>query len=459
MIQEGERQGCLEDTLVLAAALSIQDPRERPLEAQQAADEAHARFKDEHSDFASLLALWAFLRKERHARNSSQFRKLCRRQFLAWQRVLEWFDLYQQLRDLARENRMPLKGQHGDVESLHKALLSGLLSHIGQRHPEDRSYLGARNRNFHIFPGSGLFGASPKWLMAAEIVETSKPYARTCARIEPAWIEQQGAHLLKRTHFDPHWSRRRGKVLAWEQVSLFGLIIVEKRRVDYSEIDPREARRLFIIEALVRGELDSRAPFLEANRRARAAIERLEHKRRQRDVLVDEQALAEFFDARIPAQVVTAKAFSRWLSGLDTAGLEQLYLGEDVLLREDAGAAPETLFPDHWVAGGKRFELAYRFDPGHPADGVSLVIPLELLNVLRPAQLSWQVPGLRRDLVVELMRTLPKPLRRALTPLPQFALAAIEALSEPAGRSLTQALAEVLEEIAGVRLQATDFQP
>ncbi len=459
MILEGERQGCLEDMLVLAAAQSIQDPRERPLDAQQAADEAHARFKDEASDFASLLKLWTWLRKERHARNGNQFRKLCKREFLAWQRVLEWFDLYQQLRDLAREDRMPLTGQHGDYDALHKALLSGLLSQVGQRHPEDRSYQGARHRSFHIFPGSGLFGKTPQWIMAAEIVETSKPYARTNARIDPAWIETQGAHLLKHSYMDPHWSRRRGKVLAWEQVSLFGLVIVEKRRVDFTKIDPVEARRLFILEALVRGELDTRAPFLEANRQAREELERLEHKRRQRDVLVDEAALAEFFDARIPAHVATAKSLARWLETLDSGGLQQLHLGESVLLREDAGDAPAELFPDDWSAAGKRFPLAYRFDPGHPADGVSLVVPLELLNTLDPARLSWQVPGLRRDLVVELMRTLPKPLRRALTPLPQFADAAVNALGGQDQRSLSRALVDTLREVAGVELAVDDFAP
>jgi len=459
IILEGEQQGCLEDTLVLAAAQSIQDPRERPLEAQQAADEAHARFKDEHSDFASLLSLWAYLRKERHARNGNQFRKLCKREFLAWQRVLEWFDLYQQLRDLAREDRMPLTGQHGDYDALHKALLSGLLSQVGQRHPEDRSYQGARHRTFHIFPGSGLFGKTPQWIMSAEIVETSKPYARTNARIEPAWIEAQAEHLLKRTYIDPHWSRRRGKVLAWEQVSLFGLVIVEKRRVDFTRIDPEQARQLFILEALVRGELDTRAPFLEANRQAREELERLEHKRRQRDVLVDETALAEFFDARIPQHVATAKSLTSWLATLDEAGLQQLHLGTSVLLREDAGDAPAEQFPDDWLAAGKHFGLAYRFDPGHPADGVSLVVPLELLNTLNAAHLSWQVPGLRRDLVVELMRTLPKPLRRALTPLPQFADAAVESLGDPGRRSLPEALAETLHKVAGVALEAADFSP
>ncbi|MEE8495058.1 MAG: ATP-dependent RNA helicase HrpA, partial [Xanthomonadales bacterium] len=220
MVVEGSKQGCLEDMLVLAAALSIQDPRERPLDAQAAADEAHSRFSDSKSDFATLLRLWRYLREQRRKVSGNQFRKLCRREFLSWQRVLEWFDLYQQLRDQARESRLQLSGKQGDYDQVHRALLAGLLSHVGLKHPQDRSYQGTRSRSFHIFPGSGLFGRSPKWLMAAEIVETSKTWARINAVIKPEWIEQQGGHLLKRHYFDPHWSRRRGAVMAWEQVSL-----------------------------------------------------------------------------------------------------------------------------------------------------------------------------------------------------------------------------------------------
>ena len=463
MVLEGERQGCLEDTMVVAAALSIQDPRERPLEAQEAADEMHERFADERSDFLSLLRLWEHLRTARRAHSGNRFRKLCRREFLAWQRVLEWFDLVQQLRDLAREERMTLKGGHGEAEALHKALLSGLLSNVGQRDPEDRSYLGARNRRFHIFPGSGLFGKTPKWIMSAEIVETSKPYARVNARIDPAWVEEQGAHLLKHRYFDPHWSRRRGRVMAFEQVSLFGLVLVEKRRVDYTRIDLAEARRIFILEALVRGELDSRASFLEANRQARAEVERLEDKRRQRDVLADEGDLSAFFDARVPEDVATAKAFARWVEGLDAAGLARLQLDEQVLLREDAGAAPVDQYPDSWPAAGGEFPLAYRFEPGHPEDGVSLTVPLSLLNTLDAAALGWGVPGQRRELVVELMKTLPKPMRRVLTPLPRFAdtaLARIAPHGVPAGdrvRALPDALVEALTDLAGLDLAVGDF--
>jgi len=457
IIEEGARQGCLEDTLVLAAGLSIQDPRERPTDARQAADEAHKRFDTPGSDFAALLALWQHLRKQRKALTGNQFRKACRREFLAWQRVLEWFDLYQQLRDLAREARMSLKGGHGDDDKLHLALLSGLLSHVGRKHPEDHGYEGARGRGFHIFPGSGQFGHSPKWVMAAEIVETTKTWARVVARVKPEWVEKQGAHLLKRTHFDPHWSRRRGRVMAWEQVTLYGLVLAEKRRVDFARIDPAEARRIFIMDALVRGELDTRAGFAKANKAAREAVERLEHKRRQRDVLADEQDLFEFFEARVPVDVNSAKSLAKWLEGLGADGRDQLVLGQDILLREDAGLAPGELYPDQLEVAGRRLPLTYRFEPGHADDGVTVTVPLELLNTLEPARLSWSVPGLRREKLVELMRTLPKPVRRALTPLPQFADAAVEQLGEPDDRSLPSRLAAVLSDLAGVEIKSADF--
>jgi ATP-dependent helicase HrpA len=455
MVEEGARQGCLEDLLVLAAALSIQDPRERPLDAQAAADQAHARFRDPKSDFAGLLRLWAWLREQRKAVSGNQFRKLCRGEFLNWQRVLEWFDLYQQLRDQAREDRLPLSGKHGSYEQVHRSLLAGLLSQCGRKHPEEPVYLGARSRSFYIFPGSGLFGSAPQWLMSAEIVETTRPYARGNAVIQPEWLEQQGAHLLKRRHFDPHWSRRRGAVLAWEQVTLYGLVLVEKRRVQFAPIDPAEARRIFIREALVRGELDTRAAFRAHNERVRAEVEALEHKRRRRDVLADEGALYAFFDARIPADVNSSRSFETWLAGLGDAQRQLLYLGHEVLTRDDAGAAPEELYPDFLELGGRRFALEYRFEPGHPDDGVALSVPLELLNILDAGRLQWLVPGLLRDKLEALIRQLPKPMRRALTPVPAFADALEQALRARRDEPLLPACAAELRRLSGLDVAAT----
>jgi ATP-dependent helicase HrpA len=457
IVMEGSKLGCLEDMMVLAAALSIQDPRERPLDAQSAADETHGRFSDPKSDFIALLNLWHYLRKQRKKVSGNQFRKLCRREFLNWQRVLEWFDLYQQLRDQAREDGLQLSGRHGDYEQVHKALLAGLLSHVGLRHPEDRGYQGTRSRTFYIFPGSTLFKTSVRWLMAAEIVETSRTWARTNAVIKPEWIEEQGVHLLKHHYFDPHWSRRRGAVLAWEQVALSGLVIVEKRRVQYAPVDAVEARRIFILEGLVRGELDTRAVFMQHNERIRREVEELEHKRRKRDVLADEHTQFEFFDARLPDSVNSAKTFERWLAGLDESGWESLLLSHDVLMREGAGSAPEELFPDRLTVTGRSFPLTYRFEPGHEQDGVTVTVPLELLNTLDPGRLQWLVPGLLRDKLVALIKQLPKPLRRSLTPAPSFADAVVEKLHGRQHRPLLVECARALQELTGLEVRVADL--
>lgn len=457
MVIEGARLSCLEDVLVLVAALSIQDPRERPMDRQQAADQAHQRFQDEDSDFAALLKLWLHLKTQRRQFSANQFRKLCKREFLNWQRVLEWFDLYQQLRDQAREENLPLKGHHGNYEQVHQALLSGLLSHVGLRHPEDGSYMGARQRSFHIFPGSGLFGRKPKWIMAAEVVETSRAWGRINARIEPSWIEQQGSHLLKRHYFDPHWSRKSGRVQAWEQVSMFGLVVVEKRRVDYGRIAPAEAREIFLLEALVRGDLDLRSGFMRHNETVRAEVAALEDKRRRHDLLTDEQTVLAFFAARVPENVCDAHSFSKWLHRIGPGGREQLYLGHDVLLREDAAAVPQQQFPDSMALAGHLFRLDYRFEPGHEADGVSIIVPLERLNTLDSNRLQWLVPGLLRDKLVALIRALPKPVRRSLTPVPQFADALQQLLQGRETESLLSLCASELNRMAGLQLQASQF--
>lgn len=292
MLIDGSKQSCLNELIVLASAQSIQDPRERPSDASAAADESHGRFEDDSSDFMAYLQLWDYLKKERKERSSSQFRKMCKREYLNWTRINEWFDLNRQFREQAREEKLSFSKEPGTFEQIHKALLAGLLSHVGHKNPEDSSYMGTRSREFHVFPGSGLFTKRPQWLMAAEIVETSKTYSRVNAVIKPEWIEAQASHLLKRHYFDPHWSRKQGRVLAWEQVALFGLVIVEKRRVNYSRINAKEARDLFITGALVRGELDTRAGFLENNQQVREEIEELEHKRRKHDVMADESTLA-----------------------------------------------------------------------------------------------------------------------------------------------------------------------
>ena len=457
MLIEGSRKACLSELIVLTTAQSIQDPRERPLDAVAAADEAHGRFEDDSSDFMAFLSLWQYLKKQRKEKSSSQFRKLCKREFLNWTRVNEWFDLNRQLYAQAREEKLKFSKEPGSHESIHQALLAGLLSHVGHKNPEEHSYVGPRSRTFHIFPGSGLFGKKPQWLMAAEIVETSKTYARINAVIKPEWIEAQAAHLLKRHYFDPHWSRKHGRVLAWEQVSLFGLVIVEKRRVNYSRINSQEARELFITGALVRGELNTRAGFLENNQQVREEIEELEHKRRKHDVMADESVLFEFFDARVPQDVCDSISFEKWLKQLGEPGRKQLYIGHDVLMQEHAAEPAADLYPDSIKIGVQSFPLTYLFDPADTADGVTLTVPLERLNTLVDGQLQWLVPGLLRDKVIMLIKNLPKPQRRSLTPVPQFADAALERLGDDYPAPLLPALARALRAMTGIEVDKNAF--
>ncbi len=457
MLLEGTKQNCVQELVVLAAGLSIQDPRERPLDATAAADEAHDRFADDDSDFMALLRLWQYLKKQRKEKSASQFRKMCRREFLNWQRVNEWFDLNRQLFEQAGEEKLSISTKMAAYEQVHKALLAGLLSHVGHKNAEDSGYMGPRSRTFHIFPGSGLFGKRPQWLMASEIVETTKTWARTNARIKPEWIEEQASHLLKHHYHDPHWSRKQGRVLAWEQVSLFGLVIVEKRRMNYSRIDPEEARNIFISGALVHGELNTHSGFMRNNQQVREELEELEHKRRKHDVMADESVLFDFFAARIPADVYDSISFEKWLKQLGQAGRRQLYISHDVLLQDQAGDAPQDQYPDSLDVGMFELPLHYQFKPGDEADGVTIKVPLERLNSLDEGLLQWLVPGLLRDKVIALIKCLPKPQRRAFTPAPQFADAALERLAADHSDPLIPALARVLQAIGGIEIETTDF--
>jgi len=457
MLTEGSKKGCLHELIVLSSAQTIQDPRERPLDAIAAADEAHRRFAHDNSDFMAFLQLWQYLKQQRKEKSSSQFRKMCKREFLNWTRINEWFDLNRQLYEQAREEKLSFNKEPASFEQIHQALLAGLLSHVGHKNPEDHGYTGPRSRAFHIFPGSSLFGTSPQWLMAAEIVETSKTYARVNAITKPEWIESAATHLLKHNYFDPHWSRKQGRVLAWEQVALFGLVIVEKRRVNYSRVNAEEARQIFITGALVRGELDTRAGFLQSNQQVREEIEELEHKRRKHDVMNDESVLFEFFDARIPADVCDSISFEKWLKQLGKDGRQQLYIGQDVLMQEQAGDAPGDLYPDALEVGVQSLPLSYQFKPGDVADGVTLMVPLERLNTLVEGQLQWLVPGLLRDKVIALIKNLPKPQRRALTPVPQFADAALERLRGESPAPLLSTLAGALNAMTGLDIDANAF--
>ncbi len=460
MLIEAEARGVLAEVVVLVAALSLVDPRERPVDHQQAADEAHAQFNVAGSDFLGLLELWSWWQEVRAQHSRNQADKRARARFLNALRLHEWGQLVAQLRELAREaGSRPGRLQALDesrAEAVHRSLLAGLLSQIG-RHEDSGEYIGARGHKFRIFPGSVLARGRPGWIMAAELVETSRPFARTVAAIRPEWLEQQAAHLTRERVFDPHWDRRSGRVMGYLQVTLFGLTLVEKRRAHYGPHDPETARDIFIRHALVRGEMNHRAKFLKRNERLRRELAVHEHKRRSRDVVADESALAAFFDERVAQQVFTVKAFARWYESLNAAEQDRLLYDRATLLRPDAQTSGEE-FPDRLTVGRESYRLAYRFEPAHPADGVTVVAPLHLLNRLDAARLEWLVPGMIDDKIKALIGTLPKSKRRSFVPLADYAHAAAESLTFGEG-SLSEQLAAELSRIGGVDIVADDFQP
>ncbi len=473
---EANQRGCLADLLVLIAALSLPDVRERPLDQQQAADQAHKAFAVPGSDFLSVLKLWRWWQNTRKQHSRSQADRIARKHFLSIARLHEWGQLHGQLAQIARDERWSVKPHKvdqktadnnaadsetgGNATAVHRSLLSGLLSMIGQ-HQEKGEYQGARGHKFRIFPGSVLGQRSPAWLMAGELVETGRTYARMVAPIEPAWLEQQAAHLIKRRVFDPCWDRRSGRVMGFEQLSLHGLILIEKRRTHYGPHDPAEARGLFILHALVRGEIHHRAEFLTRNKALKVELAEHEHMRRRRDVLAAEAELEHFFDQRIPQDIFTTKAFAAWYERLSNEQREKLLYDQATLLRDDAELAQRDAFPAHLQIGREHFKLSYRFEPGEADDGVTLRCPLHLLNQLKPERLSWLVPGLRRDKIAALISSLPKSLRRALVPVKDFAQAAdeaIEAASIQVDESLETVLARELSRMSGLDITAEDFQ-
>ncbi len=419
MVIESGLLSCTDQVIVIAAALSIQDPRERPTDKQQAADASHARFTDPSSDFLGMLHLWNHLGEQQRERSSGSFRRMCAAEFLHYLRVREWQDLVGQLRTAARDLGLPVApGRTIDFEAadpakVHQALLAGLLSHIGLREGDKRDYVGARGSRFAIFPGSALAKKPPRWVMAAELVETSRLWARVAARIEPEWVEPLAGHLITRTYSEPHWEKRRAQVMAYERLTLYGLPIVAGRKVGYGAVDPGLSRELFIRRALVEGDWRTHHEFFAANQRTRGEIAELEHRARRRDLLVDDETLFDFYDQRIAASVVSGRHFDAWWKGERRRYPQLLTLTEEALR---AGAhVDEGAFPDAVERGAARFALSYAFEPGAAEDGVTVHVPLGLLpQMVDP--LSWQVPGRREELVVALLRSLPKSLRRNFTP-------------------------------------------
>jgi ATP-dependent helicase HrpA len=458
MILQAERDGCVREVTVIAAGLSIQDPRERPADHQQAADEQHARFADPDSDFLAYLNLWTYLRERQKELSSSQFRRLCRNEFLNYLRVREWQDLYGQLRQVAAGLGIGLNSTAAPPAAIHQALLSGLLSHVGLKDSETQEYQGARGARFAVFPGSALFRKPPRWVMAAELVETSRLWARIVARIEPEWAEALAPHLVKRAYSEPHWDAERGAVLAFEKVTLYGVPLVARRLVNYGRIDPALSRELFIRHALVEGDWQTRHAFFEHNRSLLADVEELEHRVRRRDILVDDETLFDFYDRRIPPEVVSARHFDSWWKKAGRDRPELLTFNRSMLLNPDAAGVSEVDHPDFWPYGELRLPLTYRFEPGAETDGVTVHIPLPLLNLLDAGQFEWQIPGLRAELLTALLRSLPKPLRRNVVPVPDHAREILGRL-RPYEQPLFEALERELRRLAGVVVPREAWQP
>jgi ATP-dependent helicase HrpA len=475
MILEADRLRCVEEVIVIAAGLSIQDPRERPAEHQAQADQLHARFKDEHSDFTSYLNLWSYVREQQRELSGSQFRKRLKAEHLHFLRVREWQDLVGQLRQAAKEVGVKRNQEPGEIQHIHLALLSGLLSHIGMRDVAaapigqsgkrdgrggaGRDYLGARGARFSIFPGSTLARKPPSWVMVAELVETARLYGRTAARIEPAWVEPLALHLVKRTYSEPRWERRRGEVVATERVTLYGLPIVGARKVSYAKIDPELSRDLFLRRALVERDWDTRHAFFADNARVLEEVDALEQRERRRDVLVDDHALYDFFDARVPAEVLSADHFDRWWKDARREDPSRLTYTLKLLVRPEARDALTGVGrPAAWRQGELVLPLTYAFEPGSEHDGVTVHVPLAVLPQLRATGFDWLVPAFREELVTALLRGLPKELRRPLVPVPETAALAVQRM-KPRSGPLVEVLAREVSSMRGALVPAAAFDP
>ncbi|GLU47713.1 ATP-dependent helicase [Nocardiopsis ansamitocini] len=457
MVLEAEKNGCAREVMVIAAALSIQDPRERPVDKQQLAAEKHARFAEKESDFLSYLNLWNYLREQQKERSGNQFRKMCKAEFLNYLRVREWQDIYSQLKQIARGLGVSINDTLPDPQRVHVSLLSGLLSHVGLKDPEKHEYVGARGARFGIFPGSALFKKQPRWVMSAELVETSRLWARVNARIEPEWAEDLASHLVKRSYSEPHWEKTRGSVMAYEKVTLYGVPIVAQRKIDYGRVDPPVARELFIRHALVQGEWETHHRFFHDNRTLLGEVEDLEHRARRRDILVDDETLFDFYDQRLAPEVVSAAHFDSWWKRTRRERPELLDFEKSMLINTSAAGVNEDDYPDFWNQGDHRFPLTYQFEPGNEADGVTAHIPLKVLNQVAADGFDWQIPGLREELVTALLRSLPKPIRRSFVPVPDHARSVLGKLT-PYTEPIIDALSRELSAMGGTRVSAEDWQ-
>ncbi|MEZ0052624.1 ATP-dependent helicase HrpA [Mycobacterium sp. MAA66] len=452
MILQADTEGCVREVLVLAAALSIPDPRERPADREEAARQKHARFADEHSDFVSYLNLWNYLREQRNELSGSAFRRMCRNEFLHYLRIREWQDLVGQLRSIAGDLGIRESSEPADAARVHSALISGLLSHVGLREGETRDYQGARNSRFVLAPGSVLTKKPPRWIVVADLVETSRLFGRVAARIEPEAVERVAGDLLQRTYSEPHWDAKRGAVMAFERVTLYGLPLVPRRRIGYGQVDLVVSRELFIRHALVEGDWQTRHHFFRDNTRLRAELEEIEERARRRDLLVGDEEVFAFYDQRVPESALSARHFDTWWKKQRHRTPDLLTFTRDDLLRTEASEAQ----PDTWQTGDLELPLSYRYEPGAADDGVTVHVPVEVLARLGGDGFAWQVPALREDLITALIKSLPKDLRRNFVPAPDTARALVPFI-DPGEGALLDAVQRELHRSTGILVPIDAF--
>jgi len=462
MILAGLDNACLSELLIIAAALSVQDPRDRPMEAQAAADQAHKKFADEKSEFQSYLRIWKWFEEAiEHKKSNRQLQDHCRASFLSQMRLREWRDVHSQLLTIVREQGWRLNEAAATYEQLHTALLTGLLGNLGFKSDEDSHYLGARGIKFHIWPGSHLLKKAGKWLVAAELVDTSRLYARCVAQIQPEWLERVGGHLLKKSWGEPRWEKRNAQVTASERATLYGLVVYSQRRINFGLINLREAREIFIRDALVGGDFETRAPFFAHNQKLVREIENLEHKSRRVDVLVDDELIAAFYDKQIPAEVCNGITFEKWHKDAVAANPKLLHLNRDDLMRHEAAGVTTELFPKSMSVAGLAMLLSYHFEPGAVRDGVTLTVPLYALNQVTPARCEWLVPGMLKEKVHLLLKSLPQKLRRHCVPLPDYASGFCERMEQRhlfgKGDLIDAVIADIREQIT-IMVKPSDFK-
>ena len=462
MILAARDNACLSEVMIIAAALSVQDPRDRPLEAQAAADLAHKKFADDKSEFNSYLRIWKWFEDAiAQKKTNRQLQDNCRANFLSQMRLREWRDVHSQLLTIVREQGWRLNEAAATDEQLHTALLVGLLGNIGFKSDEEPYYLGARGIKFFIWPGSTLGKKAGKWVMAAELVDTTRLYARCVAQIQPEWLERVGGHLLKKSYGEPRWEKRTAQVSAFERATLYGLVVYSQRRINFGAINPVEAREIFIRDALVGGDFDTRAPFLAFNQKLVREIENLEHKARRQDVLVDDELIAAFYDQMLPPDVCNGVLFEQWHKQATAKNTKLLYLNRDDLMRHEAAGVTTDLFPKLMTVTGIGMQLSYHFEPGAVRDGVTLWVPLYALNQVSPERCEWLVPGMLKEKVFLLLKSLPQKLRRHCVPLPDYAAGFCERVATRKrfgqGSLLDAVIADVREQTS-ITTKSTDYK-